>query len=244
MRCNPSRRGEKTQRRLPRYFRKGPLVRRFAIAAWAASISVSLLLAQVPGSADLELDALHNGRYAEMSTTLERAVLFVQIEVARVRVTFGAQTTEELRRLVEGQELSSRLEDSVAAAAILSPDALVELRFLRDVSLKRFLSFAREAAERVRKRDLITEDTYYRISENLPFWYRALKDRGIREGDVLAYRVRSDRLHSVLRSGDGEVLVNQIDQGRDTALAVMGGYFVKGSDFREGLLNSFFRAGR
>jgi len=223
--------------------RKRPLVRRFAMAALAASTSVVFLLAQQPGI-DLQLGSLQRGPYAEMTTILEKGVLFVQVEVARVRITFGPETAAEFRRLVEAREPSPRLEDSVAAAAILSPDALIELHFLRDVSLKRFISFSRETAERVWKRDLITADAYHRICDNLPFWYRSLKDRGIQEGDVMVYRIRSDHLHTVLTGSDGTVLLNQIDQGRDTVLAVMGGYFVKGSDFREGLLDSFLKPGR
>ena len=213
------------------------------VVIWAAFSPCWVV--EAPGQGiDLDLGTLQRGPYAEMSMTLEKGLLFVQVEVARVRVTFGSETSLELRRLVQGSEPSSGLADSVAATAIQSPDALVELHFLRNISLNRFISGSRDAAERVWKRGLISESTYARIKHNLPFWYRSLKDRGIREGDLMRYRVHSDRLHTVLTGSDGTVFVNQVDQGRDTVLALMGGYFVKGSDFRDGLLESLFESGR
>jgi hypothetical protein len=213
------------------------------IVIWAAFSPCWVLDGQGQGI-DLDLGTLRGGPFAEMSMTLEKGLLFVQVEVARVRVTFGAETSSELQRLVQGREPSSRLADSIAAIAMQSPDALVELHFLRDVSLNRFISGSRDAAERVWKRGIISESTFDRIKHNLPFWYRSLKDRGIREGDLMRYRVRADSLHTVFTGSDGMVFVNQIDQGRDTVLAVMGGYFVKGSDFRDGLLDSLFESGR
>ncbi|HSM08267.1 MAG TPA: hypothetical protein VLA33_04535, partial [Gemmatimonadota bacterium] len=68
------------------------------------------------------------------------------------------------------------------------------------------------------------------------------EERGIRSGDRMLQRVRGDTLRTVYEGADGEVLLDQVDVGPERRLAVLGGYFAPGSDFRQGLVESVLAA--
>lgn len=179
-------------------------------------------------------------RYAVMSTMLRRGVLFVQVDVVDVVVRFGETTAEVLRRLVDGQSTSGKVGDEVAGAAMDARDAVIELTFQRDITLKRFIDEVTRSTERVWKAGLIPRKGYDRIRQLLPFWYSSLKSRGIKEGDRICYRIDGNELHTLYVDRDGKVYVDQINDGDGSCQAVLGGYFVKGSDFRQGLIESLF----
>ena len=182
-------------------------------------------------------------RYAVMSTVLKRGFLFVQVDVAKVVIRFGERTAEVLRQAVQGRAPSEQLDDRVAEAAMDSRDALVELTFERDITLTRFIDEARRSTERVWKAGVINRKAYERIRQLLPFWYGSLRGRGIKKDDRMCYQIRGDELRTVYVGRDGKVFLNQVNEGDSSCLAVLGGYFVKGSDFRKGLIDSLFRPG-
>lgn len=179
-------------------------------------------------------------QYAVMSTVLKRGFLFVQVAVADVVIRFGEDTAEALRRVAQGHSPSEMIDDKIAQAAMGSQDAVIELTFERDITLNRFIDEARRSTERVWKAGLINRQAYERIRRLLPFWYASLKDRGIKKDDRMCYRIRGDELHTLYVGRDGTVFVNQVNDGDSSCLAVLGGYFVKGSYFRQGLISSLF----
>ena len=175
-----------------------------------------------------------------MSTVLKRGFLFVQVDVVGVVVRFGEHTTSELRRLVQEGADPEQVRNEIADAAMGSRDALIELTFQRDVTLKKFLDEARRNTERVWKAGLVERTVYDRIRKLLPFWFASLKDRGVREDDRMCYRILGDELHTTYTGADGTVYVDQTNVGDGTCKAVLGVYFLKDSDFRQGLIDSLF----
>ncbi len=193
---------------------------------------------------DLDLSRLGDGAYSQMDMLLRKGFLFVKVDVANVSVRVGPRTAEVLRHLVTGNRLTSDLADSIAWYAIRSSEALVTMEFERNVGLSRFLSGIRDGAETVWKRGLIERTTFDDISRNLPTWYSGLEDRGIRDGDRAFYLISGDQLHTRVQGSDGTIYIDQVDVGRESVLSVLAGYFVRGSDFRDGLVRSLFESER
>jgi hypothetical protein len=193
---------------------------------------------------ELDLSGLADGPYSEMDMLLRKGVLFIKVDVARVSVRFGPETATMLQRLVTGSRLTSGVADSIAWLAIHADEALVTMEFVRNVSLDRFLSGIRDGAEKVWQRGFIERATYEDISLSLPMWYGALEERGVREGDRASYRISGDQLHTVFQGVEGTIFVDQVDVGRESVLSVLAGYFVEGSDFRDGLARSLYESER
>lgn len=170
---------------------------------------------------------------------LEKSIF--QVDVLRLEVRFGPEATMRLDSLVAASASASDLDelaDSVAAIALAARDALTSLAFLRDVGLDRFLKGIRDNLGRALAGELITQGEFDGISRALPTWYAFLEDRGIRSGDRMLQRIRGDSLRTVYISAAGDTLLDQADTGAHRRLAVLGGYFAPGSDFREGLVES------
>lgn len=175
---------------------------------------------------------------AHMSMTYEKGFLFIQVDVLDLDIRLGRETGEAIRELARRNGNDPATADSVAALAVRSRDALISITFLRDIDLDRFISEARKATERVWRRGVIDEAEFNRVHRNLPSWYHSLAGRGIRKGDRMFYRIQDDRLHTVFQGRDGHIFVDQVDEGPGPRRAVLGGYFVRGSDFRDRLIAS------
>lgn len=184
------------------------------------------------------------GPNASMSMLLEKTIF--QVDVLRLDVRLGPEATARLDSLIGARRgdatFSGDLSDSVAVIALEARDALTSLEFLRDVGLDRFLEGIHDNLRRAEEGELITRDEFEGISDALPGWYDFLRDRGIRSGDRMLQRIRGDTLRTVYISAAGDTLLDQVDTGSHRRLAVLGGYFAPGSDFREGLVESLFGA--
>ncbi len=171
-----------------------------------------------------------------MSTLLEKTVF--QVDVLVLEVCFGSAAAERLDSLAADRRYSESLADSVATAALGAEHVRARIEFLRGVDLGQFLDGIRENLDRAREAGILTDEEYASIAESLPRWYAFLEDRGIREGDLMLYRIRGDTLRTAYRSAGGERLLDQTDVGPERRLSVLGGYFAPDSDFREGLIRS------
>jgi hypothetical protein len=210
----------------------------------AASIFGALLVLLVPLMAApqplFDLGSLATGPFARMSTLYEKSFLFLKVDVLNVEVRFGSEVAEKVKSFVQNGDDPSEFSDSIADTAIHAQDAFVHIRFLRDIRLKRFIQEARESTKLVREAGIIDNPGYEHISKNLPIWYGALAERGIRDGDEMFYRIRGESLRAVYHGVDGTIYLDQEDQGTLFSLAILGGYFVEKSKFRKGLLQSLF----
>lgn len=193
-----------------------------------------------PGGAPLPLDtaSLAAGPYARMWMLWEKTIFKVDVLTAEVRV--GPETAGRLEALAAGQAYSGRLADSLAAAVLDARDAFVRVEFQRNVSLGKFVDGVRANVRRVRDAGLITGEDYETISRGLPRWFGFLAEREIRDGDRILYRIRGDTLRTLFWSAAGEIALDQTDVGPERRIAVLGSYFVRGSDFRDGLLRSLW----
>lgn len=202
------------------------------------------LAAQSPGvseSRGLPFDtaSLATGPRAEATSLLEKTIF--QIDVLRLRLRFGPETASRIGSLVRGRNRTGPLADSVSRAAMESRNAWARLTFLRDVGFQRFLDGIEDNLEVARRGGVVDRAFTRTLSDSLPVWYGQLRERGVREGDEMMYRIRGDTLHAVFRTVEGRFVVNREDVGVQPGLAVLGGYFLPGSEFRDDLLDSLFR---
>lgn len=214
------------------------------VAAAATAISASRLPGQASATdtviaADVD-GAAGTGSFGRMHMLLERTVF--NVDVLTLDVRFGPSTADRIEGLLTRPRESDGLSDSVAVAALEANDVLARIEFHRDVGLERFLDGIRDNLRQATRAGIVTPAQFRSISANLPRWYSALADRDIRSGDRMYQRVRADTLRTIYVDADGEALLDQVDVGPERRLAVLGGYFAPGSDFRQGLVESVLAA--
>jgi hypothetical protein len=198
----------------------------------------------VPQGSVVDTASLATGPSSEATTLLEKTLF--RIDVARLRIRFGPETAREVADLLLlGPPGGDRtvLEDAVAHRALGATDAWATLEFERGIGFERFLEGIRDGVEVALQAGYLDPPFARNLSDSLPGWYARLRERGVRDGDVMMYRIRGDTLRTVFRTVEGEVVVDQTDVGAQPRLAVLGGFFGPGSDFREGLLESLLAAG-
>lgn len=175
-----------------------------------------------------------------MHTLLERTIF--QVDVAELTLRYDSAAADRVGGLVRDREFTGPLADSVAAVVLGAERVHGRLEFLRSVSLGQFLESLRSNMEKARDAGLLDDSAYRAFRGELRGWYAPLDGRGIDEGDVTEYRIRGDTLRVIYRSGGGDVLIDRTDIGAEHRRAVLGGYLAPGTDFREGLVRSLFRA--
>lgn len=204
--------------------------------ACAGGVSAHPLAADsTPGFA-MDTAGLASGGHGRMHTLLERTLF--RVNVLDVTVWLGRDDARRIAGFADDRGLTGAARDSAADLAARSTNALACIRFRRDVSLSRFLEGVERNLREAREAGYLTKPETEEIAAALPRWYAFLRGRGVREGDRMLYRIRRDTLRTVFVSRNGDVLLDTRDVGAHRRLAVLGGYFAPGSDFREGLLDS------
>jgi hypothetical protein len=212
--------------------------RRLAGAALAAG-----LLPFASGAAAQDglpaLDDLPPAPASTLSTKLEKTIFKVDVLDLSLRVDSTA--ADRLARLRDAEpRYEDRLEAPVADAVRVADSAVAEIVFLRDVRLGQFLDGVDDDMSRAERAGWIDRDTYERVRDGIASWFAGLRNRGLRKGDRLLYRIREDTLRTVYVTGAGEVLVDQVDVGRDNVLTLLGGYLAPGASMRRGLIRSLW----
>jgi len=177
-----------------------------------------------------------------MHMLLQKTIL--KIEVATIDVRFDKPAQGRFAELARGKEYSDRLGQALALVAIDASRVVVQMRFKRNIPLNRWIGVVRDNLEEARKAGLIPRDVEQRVSQNLPQWFGALRERGYEKGDRLMYAVTPESVRSVVVSTSGQVFVDRLDGDQGARRVVLGSYFASGSEFREPLLRSLFEGGR
>jgi hypothetical protein len=209
------------------------------------SLSVALGLTAVlltptlmAGGALPSLDApeLAQGPYSSMHMLLQKTVL--KIDVATVDVRVDKPTQAHFAELARGQQYSYPLDAQLASAAIAAPHAVVQMQFVRDVPLNRWIGVVRDNLELAREAGLITREIEQKVSNAIPQWFAPLAERGYQKNDRLIYSITPDTLRTVVVSAGGQLLLDLSDHEAGARRVVMASYFAPKSDTREPLIRS------
>jgi hypothetical protein len=188
----------------------------------------------------LNASDLAQGPYSAMHMLLEKTILNVDVLTVDVRVNKATQS--QFAEIAGGKAYSDALGKQIADIAVRTDHAVVQLRFMRDVSLEQWMDAVRENLQQAKDAGLLTAKVQQRVSSGLPKWFAAISKRGYEEGDRVLYQLKPGALRTVVVSKDGAVLVDQLDRDKDAPRVVMASYFAPKSDFRELLLKSLFKA--
>ena len=198
-----------------------------------------LLSSSVAGAQAPRDDTLATGPFARMGMKYEKT--FLGVDVARIDVQFDERTQAQLRRLAQGHEYSDALGAKLAQVALGADNVLVQLRFLRDVSLDDYLDGARRNLTRARDAGIISERAFAGSWQRVNDAFGRFEQRGFQEGDRILYRARPTALRTTVVSSTGEVLLDVSVDDPEARASMLGGYFAPGSDFRKPLVRSLFR---
>lgn len=208
----------------------------FALRVWLlASVCAASILASEPPPS-LNSKELGDGPYSTMHMLLERT--FLKVDVLTLDVRFSKQSQARFAELAQGKSYSAALSQQIAQAAIESDHAVVQLRFLRDVALEKWMDVVRENLDQARNAGLVSPKVRQRVIDSLPKWFAPIRERGYEKGDRLMYEVRPDSLRTVVVAANGKILVDQNNREAEIAHVVLASYYAPGSEFREPLIRS------
>ncbi|HTV21862.1 MAG TPA: hypothetical protein VMG12_24400, partial [Polyangiaceae bacterium] len=186
----------------------------------------------------LESPSLARGAFSSMRMLLEKT--FLKIDVATIDVRVGKRTQAELARLGTGRQYSPAVEPEMAKAVLQADSALIQLAFLRDVPLGRWIDGVRESLASAGRAKWVDAALQRRVSDGLPVWFKAIEADGFHEGDRILYEIRPGSLRTLVVTRAGQVLVDRVDKGGDIPRVVLASYFAPGTDYRSLLLESLF----
>ncbi len=188
----------------------------------------------------LDSKELAQGPYSLMHMLFEKTVL--KIDVATIDVRFNKRAQSRFAELARGKPYSDATADQIARVAIEADQAVVQMRFLRSVSLGKWIDVVRENLGQARAAGLIDAKLEQRVSRGLPEWFAALSKRGYKEGDRLLYAVTPDSLRTAVVASDGQVLIDKVDREKGSQRVVLASYFAPGGDFRQPLIRSLWES--
>ncbi|MEO8177264.1 MAG: hypothetical protein ABI895_00390 [Deltaproteobacteria bacterium] len=208
---------------------------------WTLALVVLLTVAARLAAATAPLPSLDaaelaRGPFSNMHMLLEKT--FLKIDVATIDVRVGKRVQGEFSRLASGKRYSDALEAQLARAALQADHALIQLTFVRDVPLGRWIGGVRDSLEKASEAGLIAVELRRRVSEGLPEWFRAIEAEGFQSGDRVLYEIRAASLRTLVVTRAGKVLVDRSDKGDAIPRLVLASYFAPDTDYRTPLLTS------
>jgi len=182
--------------------------------------------------------ALNPVPYGTMHFLLEKTVL--KIDAARMHIVVGSVTAERIESAIAGNEYDKKLRDRVADTLMQTQNADIHLTFLVSAGENRFFDGSKKSTKRMVKAGVISEEFGAQMQSERKFRYSFLVDRGLKDGDQLFYVLRGDTVSVRCLDAAGTELMNDSNVGAQRRIALLGSYFVSGSDFRDGLIRSLF----
>jgi hypothetical protein len=177
-------------------------------------------------------------RFAHLDFLLERTLL--KIDVVRLRIDVDHETARGVAAVVDAGDRSRKREDDVAERYLATRHADISLEFKMDLGFDRFIDSAADNSKRLVKAGLVEEEAAERLVTERRERFAFLADTGIREGDLFLYTVRGDTVTTRFIDADGHTRLDYIRIGPEWRRALMGTYFVPGSNFRDGLMDLVF----
>jgi hypothetical protein len=204
----------------------------FLAAALVVTMGVGVALADgVPS-----LGELSSGPFSRMHMLLEKTLL--KVDVAVIEVGVDKTTQGKLASASAGKTYSPALEAELAKIVLSADEAIVQMKFVRDVSFGQWIDGVRESLDKALAAGLVSAELKKKVSDGMPIWFKAAEPRGFKTGDRVIYRIKQNSLRSMIVQNDGKVVVDRTDEGADKGDMTLASYFAPGGDYRTLLLQS------
>lgn len=203
------------------------------------TLAIFLFIATTAFAGDvpsLSEPGLGSGPFSNMHMMLEKTIL--KVDVATIDVKVGPSTQEKFKQILGGKPYNSGAEAELAKVAMDADRAVIQLKFVRDVSLGQWIDGVRDSLAAAEKAGLLSAAVRKQVSEGLPVWFKPVESRGYKSGDRVLYRLEPNQIRTVAVTREGQVLVDRVDQGTDKRRIVLTSYFAPGTDYRQLLLSS------
>jgi len=210
--------------------------RRLGVAFAACALLLTSGIRVAAADSVPSLGELANGPFSHMQMLLEKTVL--NVDVARIEVAVDKPTQEKLAAARAGKAYSPALEAELARIVLSADEAIVQMKFVRDVSLNQWIDGVRESLQKAVAAGLLAPALQKQVSDGLPTWFKAAEPRGLKTGDRVIYRIKANSLRSLIVQSDGKVVVDRTDEGASIADMTLASYFAPGTDYRALLLQS------
>jgi hypothetical protein len=221
---------------LPATEKTSSLRRRFG-GLFAATVLVLTMGAGVAFADGVpSLGELSSGPFSRMRMLLEKTLL--KVDVAVIEVVVDKTTQGKLASAAAGKAFSPALEAELAKIVLSADEAIVQMKFVRDVSFGQWIDGVRESLDHALAAGLVSAALKKQVSDGMPIWFKAAEPRGFKTGDRVIYRIKQNSLRSMIVQNDGKVVVDRTDEGADKGDMTLASYFAPGSDYRTLLLQS------
>lgn len=207
-----------------------------SITVLCASLALLFGLGAAAAERTPTLTELASGPYSRMHMLLEKTVF--RVDVAEIDVAVDTKTRDRLALAAAGRPDSPSLTAELSRIVLSADDAVVRMKFLRQVSLQQWIDGVRVSIGQARAAGLVHPKLAKQVSDGLPTWFRAAEARGFEPGDSVIYRIEPNSLRTLIVRKDGTVVVDRRDKGADKGDMVLGTYFAPGTPYRAPLLRS------
>ncbi len=182
--------------------------------------------------------ALAQGPFASMRAQLRKSIF--RVEVLDIELRFDEPTRQRLLAVSRGKDLKQSA-DALTRAACEAEAARVRVLFSRSVPVDKLVKAALDGLQCARRAGLISQVCHDQLAAQLPARFNFLARRGFRRGDELTQWADAGSLRTMLRSADGQILLDQVDQNPEAGQALLSSYVAPRSALREPLLKSLGR---
>jgi hypothetical protein len=171
-----------------------------------------------------------------MHMLLEKTLL--KVDVAHIDVAVDKATQGKLVTAAAGKAYSPALESELAKIVLSADEAIVQMKFVRDVSFGQWIDGVRESLDKAVAAGLVSPALKKQVSDGMPVWFKAAEPRGLKTGDRIVYRIKPSSLRSMIVQSDGKVVVDRTDEGAVSGDMTLASFFAPGTDYRTLLLKS------
>lgn len=160
-----------------------------------------------------------------------------RIDVMRLTLLFDSATARAMGRAVATGPRNGASDDLVARAALAATWADARMAFILPMSGERFVGNTEAVLHRLGEEGLLSEAEVSTLVAAARRRFSFLQGPGVKRGDVLEQQLRADSVTTTYLTLDGRRLFSDVQVGPEHRRALLGSYFAKGSDFRDGLLD-------
>lgn len=208
-----------------------------AIAALAGAASGM----EHPAAAELK-QGLGSGPSSHMHMKFD--VTFMGIDIARLDVWLAGGDAARVDALVRGAKKPKDARDAIADAVMAGEGPwMLTMTYLRDSDYERFARGIRKGIEVAVEAGAIGQVDGARLLATQETDTRPIRERGVRKGDMLAYRIDATSVRTVYIGAEGEVLIDAHHTDDAFGRYLRTSWFTAKSRFRDGLVASLFKDG-